>query len=407
MSEIKTDILIVGAGISGISAAIAAAAENKSVLVIDKNEIPGGNSTLANVGTICGAFYRNLSGHIEPVGYQQNRAFVKEIAAASDSNVIHYHQGLYILPYKWEALKNLFLDKIESAGIDISFHTKLKAVNRTNDKIDSIDALCKEQELLIKADKYIDCTGNGALGQMAGNEMIKEEEYQLASQVFTVRNIQSDNEFSLNLALKLAAARLEDSCEIGLNFYVVPGSLQNQVAHFKYSLEETITDDDERNQALNVIAKNRIKEAFPMVKSEVESLKAAEISYISPQLGLRVLQRCKGDYVLNEQDIMQAKMRKDGIARGTWPIEEWLSKGKLNMQYFEDDTCYWIPAACLSNSKIKNLWFAGKNISASHKAIASARVMGTCIQTAYAAAKLACSENPSKTIEQLNDELNQ
>jgi hypothetical protein len=59
------------------------------------------------------------------------------------------------------------------------------------------------------------------------------------------------------------------------------------------------------------------------------------------------------------------------------------------MNYFAENDFYTIPSQSLISSKLTNLFFAGRNISATEKAIASARVIGTCLQTGFAAGALA------------------
>ncbi|HXD92099.1 MAG TPA: FAD-dependent oxidoreductase, partial [Bacteroidia bacterium] len=122
-------------------------------------------------------------------------------------------------------------------------------------------------------------------------------------------------------------------------------------------------------------------------------LKNAELEMIFPEVGIRIQQRSKGKQVLNEEDILSCHKPKDGIAIGAWPIEEWGADGKLTMEYFKEDDSYMIPAGCLQSNSVINLYFAGKNISATTKAIASARVIGICLQTGYAAGKLASCKN--------------
>jgi hypothetical protein len=78
------------------------------------------------------------------------------------------------------------------------------------------------------------------------------------------------------------------------------------------------------------------------------------------------------------------------------------------MQYFESDAGYHIPARCLQSDVLENLFFGGKNISATSKAIGSARVMGTAWQTGFAAGQLSCAENSSamsRIVEDLHGEL--
>jgi hypothetical protein len=170
---------------------------------------------------------------------------------------------------------------------------------------------------------------------------------------------------------------------------VVPGSLKYNRADFKLTLPELVTDNIDSNEKLRLVAKSYIAAVFPLLTSSIESLHSASIVLIFPQLGIRVQQRSQGKYILTEENILSCQKFDTGIALGTWPIEEWLNDGKLEMQYFEPEQAYMIPADCLISDEINNLYFAGKNISATTKAIASARVMGTCMQTGYAAGKIA------------------
>jgi hypothetical protein len=112
--------------------------------------------------------------------------------------------------------------------------------------------------------------------------------------------------------------------------------------------------------------------------------------------------------MLTEEDVMRCKKSDQSIAVGTWPIEEWDYDGKVKMQFFDEDDGYHIPADCLVSNQLENLFFGGRNISATSKAMASARVMGTCWQTGYAAGKLSCTKNQSEfleTVEAIHREL--
>jgi hypothetical protein len=257
----------------------------------------------------------------------------------------------------------------------------------------------------------IDCSGNGIVSQLAASELIVSSYYQSASQVFRMQGVLSDNEFSLNMSLKKAMIILVKKNNWPQSFVflsVVPGSLKNGQADFKITFPDKITDSDDANNALYIKARTQIEHVFPHLKNEVESLKHAFLDTIFPKLGIRTLQRPKGKYILTEVDVLSCKKMNSGIAIGTWPIEEWQSDGNVLMEYFEPDDAYMIPADCLISFDLDNVFFAGKNISATTKAIASARVMGTCLQTGYASGKIASCETAEKRelmIALLNKEL--
>ncbi|HOX83118.1 MAG TPA: FAD-dependent oxidoreductase [Chryseolinea sp.] len=406
MIQEKTDIVIVGSGISGFAASLAAAKEGKSVLMIEKSNSIGGDSTQTNVGTICGSFLRSFSGQPKPVGYSFCHDFLSELQLICPvAKPTLYHEGLYIIPYEWTALQQLMKTKLEENGVTVLTNTELVGVNRIENEIQDITLQTPTQQINIKLNSIIDCSGNGIVSQLAKVSLIQEKSYQAASQIFRVQNIEIDNEFTLNMSIKrmmMQEIKENNWPENYLSLSAVPGSLRNHSVDLKITLGETVTDSIEKNKAIQAKAHQSIHQIFPHLQQQLLSFENASIEYIFPSLGIRVEQRSKGKYILTEDDVLQCKKSKTGIAIGAWPIEEWTNDGKLNLEYFETDTGYDIPANCLISEEVSNLSFAGKNISASSRAIASARVMGTGLQTGYAAGKLACSKDQSHQSEIVN-----
>ena len=412
MISFEADVVIVGAGIAGCSAAIAAAKENKKVLIIEKSDSLGGNATQSNVGTICGAYYRTFSEYPRIAGYSFSNEFLNKLISVSDNcHPKQFHKGLFILSYEWSVLQSFLEMELLANGIQIMRSSEIISVEKKMNSVSRLGIKKGNVTGYVFPKAVIDCSGNGIISQLAGLEMIVSPFYQSASQVFRVQGILSDNEFSLNMSLKKAMITLVKKYSWPQSFVflsVVPGSLKNSHADFKITLPDKITDSDDTNNALYIKARTLIETVFPHLKNEVESLKNASIENIFPKLGIRTLQRPKGKYILTEADVLSCKKMNSGIALGTWPIEEWQSDGNVLMEYFEPDDAYMIPADCLISFDLDNLFFAGKNISASTKAIASARVMGTCLQTGYASGKIASCETAEKRermIALLNKEL--
>lgn len=103
-----------------------------------------------------------------------------------------------------------------------------------------------------------------------------------------------------------------------------------------------------------------------------------------------------GEYILTGADVLGAKKFPDAVARCAWPVEQLGADGKARVRWLEPGDCYEIPAGALRAAKIKNLFMAGKTISADVDAIASARVMGCCLATGAAAGILAADSLDSK-----------
>ena len=98
-----------------------------------------------------------------------------------------------------------------------------------------------------------------------------------------------------------------------------------------------------------------------------------------------------GEYVLTGADVLGAKKFPDAVAKCAWPMEQWNADGKTRLRYLPPGEHYEITARSLRAAKIKNLFMAGKTISADVDAIASARVMGCCLATGAAAGNLAAN----------------
>jgi glycine/D-amino acid oxidase-like deaminating enzyme len=396
MQNIEADIVIVGGGVAGFAAAIAAASENKKVVLLDKNHLLGGDSVNTNVGTICGAFIRSASSP-QLVGYNFSERFfasLKNICAFAKP--VSYHKGLYIIPYEWEDLQNLYADMLNQYKVEVRNNTEVDSIHIEGRSISHLTATHSKINVRINCQAVIDCSGNAIVSQLSGIETIKEDSYQAASQVFRVAGAQSVDEFALTMGIKRAVLKRTRELHWPSSYNslsIVPGSLRNNTVDLKLTLPETITDHAAENVKTGIEAHKRVVEIFQVIKHDIPSLQNASIEKIFPQPGIRVLQRSKGKYILTEEDIMTSKKFDDGIAIGTWPIEEWKNDGQLVMSYFPMESTYSIPSGCLMSPVLDNLFFAGKNISATSRAIASARVMGTGLQTGYAAGKLSCAKN--------------
>jgi hypothetical protein len=142
----------------------------------------------------------------------------------------------------------------------------------------------------------------------------------------------------------------------------------------------TAAEQEGRRRALAVARVLRTLPAF----------ERAFVSHAAPQVGVRESRRVIGRYLLTREDVLSARTFEDAVARASWPIELW-EEGRLgaSYEYLEDGQSYEIPLRCLRARDVANLFVAGRCMSASHEALGSARVIGTCLATGEAAGKAA------------------
>ncbi len=101
---------------------------------------------------------------------------------------------------------------------------------------------------------------------------------------------------------------------------------------------------------------------------------------LSPILGKRESRRVEGPYMLTQNDIMKQRRFPDAVAYGGWPIDLHPPEGIYYPGAPADQTFidpYEIPLRCLYSRDIKNLFMVGRDISVSHVALGTTRVMAT------------------------------
>lgn len=121
----------------------------------------------------------------------------------------------------------------------------------------------------------------------------------------------------------------------------------------------------------------------------------------SPHIGVRETRRIMGEYCLTYDDVVDAQKSEDVVVLGGFYVDihnyEGLSGGEVPPKgvLIKDQGSFDIPYGCFVPLKVENLLVAGRCLSASHEAMAAARVMGTCMGMGHAvgtAAALAIQE---------------
>lgn len=389
-----TDVVVLGGGSAGIAAAVAASRKGLKVTVIERNSFLGGKATAAEVGTVCGLYHFSKTGGSEYVVNGFAKEFAETLQARSGTQPLHNAEGLHYLPYSIEAFKEICLELINHKNITIHFNAVLKNVQTENGKIISASVIAEGKPLTIFLKSLIDCSGDSVISSAANLPVIKTDNYQAAAQLFTMQGVTEDNEGRLGLLIvkALKAAIDQDILpEFYDRVYIVQGSLRNNCVSLKIGIPLSVTYAPGNLQELKTVAHSFVENLARFLIKNVAAFKNASVQHIAPEVGTRTGQRSVGKYILTEEDVLQCRKFDDAIANATWPVEEWGQQRRVSMCYFPEHDFYQVPAVCLQSATITNLFFAGRNISATEKAIASARVMGICLQTGYAAGCLAAA----------------
>lgn len=349
----KYDIAVIGGGAAGIAAAVVAARAGAEVLLTDKNPGVGGTGGFSGLTTLCGLY--------DDAGNFLNGGFPKEFAEAIAESSPIKSGRLRVLPYrpeKFRAAAEKFL--AECKPLKTIWGAPLQNVAVENGKIVSVEGF--------EIGAVIDCTGTAEVAQKTGSETLATDgTTQASAMVFQLRGVKRE------IASTADAARV-----------LLPVIRAGFPAlHFHPNLEpDSIT-------AKFSGAPEQVPKLLEFLRANVPGFEHC----FSPQTNFAVSHRAGkmivGEYVLTGADVLGAKKFPDAVGRGAWPVEQWGPGGKANVRFLPADEFYEIPERSLRAAKIKNLFMAGKSISADADAIASARVMGCCLATGAAAGKLA------------------
>lgn len=386
--------MVVGAGSAGVAAAVAAAESGARVLVIERNPFAGGKATAAMVGTVCGLYLTSKKDEALWAMGGFAREFAEQLAKESNSSPEKFFGQLHFLPYTIQAFKDVCAQYLAHSNMEVWWSASLKSVAHSASGIERLAVLQNGEEKLVYPTTVVDCSGEAVVSQLAGPDWVAGGENQAAAQVFSMRGLAAIPAEAIHFTLSVALRRATSAGKLPAEFAalsVVPGSYRNGSALFKLPLEAEVTNDLRQREQMQLDAEKKVSELVSFLVQHVPLFENAELESMAPEVGFRTGYRSLGKSTLNEEDVLQSVLHPEGIANGAWPIEFWNAGAPVKMTMFEESAYYQIPASCLESKNAKNLYFAGRNLSATPKAMASARVMGTCLQTGYAAGKLAAA----------------
>lgn len=384
------DLLVCGAGMGGLTAAIAAAENGLKVGVIEYFGEPGGIPVSGRLGSISG--FSRLGVDVV-TGFA--RKFADELIKRGTAFDQYNGSNINMTP---AALCGFLLELLDFYKIDIHFYTQLISVRTDDRRITHAVIANKEGIFAVKSKFFIDATGDGDAAVMAGCPYEKgrksDGKVQSSTLVFIMGGIDLQRIPEYMDIRKIWQKHTRPQVPaIATVFQFVPhGNSTNEVAvNMTHILNCDCTNVDD----LGRIRKEGVKQAeylvYEFFRKEVPGFENAWISHYAPQIGCRETRRITGDYVLTEDDVINYRRFDDEIACGIWPIDIHNPDGMHTgcSHYLEKP--YGIPYRCITPLGIDNLYVVGRPISSDHVANSSSRINATCMAIGEAAG-WACAE---------------
>ena len=378
--DLTCDLLVAGGGLAGVLAAVSAARNGAKVVLVQDRSRLGGNSSSEIKMHVVGS-----NNHKGRPGWREG-GLLEEFRLDDAANN----------PQRcWELWDLLLYDKVVSEpNITLLLETTLYSAEVKDGMIQRVQARCDRSEHIyrIAAKLFADCTGDSRLGLEAGAEfrvghesrdrhgeslapLNADNKTQGCSILFTSRDYGKPMPFTPpKWARKITEKNLKSrgigSWEYGYWWIEWGGHLN------------TIRDNERiRFELLGIVMG-----VWDYIKNSGKYPSSANwaMDWVGMLPGKREARRLIGDHILTQMDLMGLNPEfDDAVCIGGWNLDEHPPTG------FEDPELppyvsiklkdvYNIPLRSLYSRNIRNLFMAGRNISATHTAFSSTRVMATC-----------------------------
>lgn len=443
MIKKEYDVIVAGGGMSGTCAAIAAARNDMSVLLIDQNGYLGGTLTANGVGPMM-TFFAGEKQVIQGIGEEIVKR-LKERGYSPGHVYDSTHYISYVTPFSAEGLKIVLDEMAIDSNVTLLYHTYIIGINKNGNTIKSIDIVNKDGISTINAKIFIDATGDGDLAVEAGIPFTLGRESDNATQPLTMNMkvygvdtsklkktvLQNPKKFPrLNRDIEVMK-KVEALSFVGfeeefkrakeLGEITIP---REDVLFFEtstpgeYIINTTRIINENGASALGltnaeIIGRRQCEELYKFLIKYVPGFENSKIAYTGPSVGVRGSRQIQGVYKLTGEDLLEQKRFNSVIAHSGYPIDIHNPKGegtlsvhvnkqeeskeaKLDRSTF--DSYYSIPYEIMITKEIQNLIVTGRCVSASFEAQAAIRTTPTMTalgQAAGTAAALAIQTNQS------------
>jgi hypothetical protein len=396
------DVLVVGAGSAGSTAAIAAARGGAATLLVDRFGFLGGTST-----AVLDTFY---------AFYTPGAAPTKVVAGIPDEVVGRlvergmaferpntYGAGTGVT-YDPESLKRVWDELVEDAGARTLLHAFAFAVEVVDRRVVAVDVVAKGGVRRVTPRVVVDASGDADVCALAGAPFeAPSDDVQSLSTVFRVANVdvaRAEGVPKQELWSLMREAR--DSGRYALTR--IEGSIHRtphagvMMALMTRVRKVDATDADQLSAAERE-GRRQAHEYFRFLREQVPGYEESVLVSTSPAIGVRESRRIVGEHVLTADEILAATQFDDQIARCGAPIEEHHAGDDTRWVYLEGGATYGVPYRALQPRGLENVLVAGRCFSATHEAHASARSMATCMAMGQAAGTAAALSGEPKRLD--------
>lgn len=399
VTQMNTDVLVLGSGPSGFAAAYTAAKNGAKVILVEQNGDVGGIST------------SGLMSHW--TGSCESPLYFEILKRTAENNEGRFKDRIVNL-IDPEKLKTLYLEMLDEVGCKLMLYTFAEDAICDGDKILGASVINKSGKTDIFAKITIDTTGDGDIAARAGAEFIlgreSDNKMQPATLMFKVGGVDYDRAVflgSFESTYETPKGELQALAKEHIPFpaghiltykSTLPGVVTCNMTN-AIDIDGTVADDLTK---ATLVCRRQMDAVVKYLREYVPGYENCFIISSGSLIGIRETRHFKGRYTLNENDILEAKVFDDYVVKDAFfnfDVHNITGAGldKTGVQkHFSQERGYTIPYRCLIPETKENLLLCGRNISGTHMAHSNFRVMPICVgigEAAGAAASISALQN--------------
>ncbi|WP_158966332.1 FAD-dependent oxidoreductase [Paraglaciecola sp. L3A3] len=379
--EHEYDLVVLGGGAAGICAAVSAARLGSKVALVQDRPVLGGNAS------------SEMRVHLNGVNRLKTGLAERETGIIEEMLLHNRFENPQESFPVWDHVLYDFV--MREPNIELMLNTQGIDVQMRGDQIASVKCwqLTTEKELVLKAKLFIDCSGDGLVAAKAGAEYRTGREGKSEFNE-TFAPDQPDG-WQMGASLLMSAKDMGKPIPYTAPSWAIKFDAENAHKRRKFNAYhegiwwiEVGSDDD-------IIADQEINRhklmgylhgVWDYIKNSGKFPESANLAldWVGSLPSRRESRRFIGDYIHSEKDLTGLKHFADAVAFGGWGIDEHNPGGMENIHlaptifHAHFDEVYQVPFRSLYSKNIPNLLFAGRNVSQTHIALASSRIMATC-----------------------------
>ena len=404
MDKTAYDVIVVGGGPGGVTAAIAAARTGAETLLVERGSYLGGALTACGTGP-------QMSFHAGKVQVVQGipEEIIQQLIERGESpghmeDFVGYTSS--VTPFDAEGMKIVMETMALKAGVRLLYHTVCTACKTEGERITKLNLFSKGGFFDVTAKVYVDATADADVSVYAGipTEYGRESDGLAQPMTTNMKLYGVDREVLIDYILsnkedmlpttpfdrlrfiprtgmqggysKINEARKKGEFTVKRDQVLVfeTNNLGEFIVNMTRVVKRSAIDPSDLTYA-EVEGRRQCHEMLAFLRKYIPGFANSKLASTGPSIGVRESRRIQGVYKLSAEDLLSCRMFDDAVAMGGYPVDIHLPDGGgMKHMFLDPGKWYSIPYRSLISSKVNNLIVAGRCISATHEAAAAIRV---------------------------------